>query len=713
MHLAIIISAGAAAAALGVCFHSLFRKTRTAAGLTVASAAFVTAIIFVLAGSHETAGGLINVVTARKAHLALLILLAAHYILFTLSYPFFTPTRAAIAAAFCLPGLSLCVVTLFTGLIVTTSEGVFREGAAYPLFTGVLTFYLAAAPATIAYKSLLHRYRALSIDLRHLSAVLFIFFSAFIVLALYLPLFFGIGDYVIPVTIATLLPPLLFIAYASGDAGRIDMKQFTMTSIYWLIIFTILIAPVALILTYNDTRYIKDPLPLPGVALIIFAYLFLVFKYLRPKIEYLFRREERSLVARVDSLFGRLFSTGTGGEEFSWEESRKMLVNGIAEQFTINGAHLYLYDGRTNRYFLAHETGEAPADTSLDIGTSLTRLVESRREIIYRYALAFMAGYTMPEEQRMDVDGFFERNRVEVILPFHDREGRAIGLLALGRLGRIGAYSKGVLSVLDLFRIQFQQHLANALVMEEARATQVLNHDRLVVSTVKNSIIPERLAHAAGYRISSLYLDNSPFGGDYFDSVTPGDKQMLLFMADASYHGVDSSLILLELYTILHTPGKRLNSPDALLNTMNWVISTSRFPVSQSPAFCASLLSSGEISCSSAGFHPMTIIDQISGDLTEIGAPGPPLGADRTAQYGLKTARLAPGSIGLLYSRGLSAAENHEGETFGVERIREIVKTGRRRSPADLTRLVYEDLDRFTKGKKQARDISVVIFKLQ
>lgn len=109
----------------------------------------------------------------------------------------------------------------------------------------------------------------------------------------------------------------------------------------------------------------------------------------------------------------------------------------------------------------------------------------------------------------------------------------------------------------------------------------------------------------------------------------------------------------------------------------------------------------------------MTVIDQTSGDLNEIGAPGPPLGADRSVKYGIKTSRLSPGSIGLLYSRGLPAAKNPDGEAYGVERIREMVRTGRRRSPADLTRMVYEDLDRFTKGKKQARDISVVIFKLQ
>ncbi len=713
MHPVIIISAGAAAAALGVCFNNIFRKTRTPAGLTVASAAFLTAIIFVLAGFQETGGGLIDVVTARKAQLVLLAILSAHYILFSLPYPVFTPLRAAVAGALCLPLLALGAVTLASGFIVSTHESVVRSGEAYPVYAAIISLYLAAAPATLAYKSLLNRYRALSVDLRYLSITLFIFFTGFILFALYLPLLFGIVDFAVPGTIAALLPPLFFLAYASGDAGRIDMKQFTGTSIYWLIIFTILIVPVALVLTYNNTRYMKDPLPLPVVALFLFGYLFLVFKYLRPRIEALFQRKQRALIARVDSLFGRLFSTGPGGEEFSWEESRRILVNGIAEQFGISGAHLYLYDGRTSRFILSHETGEPSPDSSVDMDAPLARLMERQRGIMYRYALVFLEDHALSEEEKIDTEGFFERNRVELILPLYDREGRPIGLLSLGRIGRRGAYSKVHISVLELFRIQFQQHLANALVMETARATQVLDHDRLVVSTIKKNIIPERLAHAAGYRISSLYLDNSHSGGDYFDSVAPEEKRMLLFMADASYRGVDSSLVLLELYTILHTPGRRLNSPDVLLDTMNWVISTSRLPISQTPAYCASLLSSGEISCASAGFHPMTVIDQTSGDLNEIGAPGPPLGADRSVKYGIKTSRLSPGSIGLLYSRGLPAAKNPDGEAYGVERIREMVRTGRRRSPADLTRMVYEDLDRFTKGKKQARDISVVIFKLQ
>ncbi len=709
IYLEIIISVLAAVACLAVCIYALFSKTRSAAGLIVSAAAFVSALIFILMGIHLADGSLIEQIAEKKAHLSLLIIVSVLFMVFAVSYPYLKPWRSAMAAVLSLPGCALAIITLTTDLTVSTAAG---AGEAYTPYLAILSFYLISAPVLTVYKSLLNENRAIKIDLRYISAGMILSFSSLMALTVLLPGFFGIDRFIITGTALSLLPALVMLAYGASDVNNADMRRLFRTALYWLIVSAILILPVSLLLKYNTVHYIDEPLPLPGVALFIFAYLFLIFKYLRPRIENVFQKGYRDLVARVDQLFERQFMAGPG-EKQSWEEFQKTLVDGIVDQFGISGAYLFLYRPGENRFMRAHGSDDKITDRELSSADPLSMMLDREHRIIYCHALAFTNRKLEGLEQLEPILEFFIRNGIDLVLPFYNHDGRIIGLLALGRLWRNVVYSRELISVLELYRIRFQQHLANALVMEDARATQVLDHDRLVVSTVKNKIIPKKLAHAAGYRISSLYLDNSPFGGDYFDSIPDSDTEMLLFMADSSYYGVDSALLLLELYTVLHMPGKKTHTPDTLLETMNWIIATSRFANTFAPAFCAALASSGEMTYSSAGFNPMLVYDQTSGQFTPLDTPGVPLGSERTSNYELRTARLTPGAIGLLYSKGLPSAVNPAGTTYNIDRLTEIVRTGRSRSPADLTRLVFEDLNRFTEGKRQTADISVVIYKLQ
>lgn len=91
--------------------------------------------------------------------------------------------------------------------------------------------------------------------------------------------------------------------------------------------------------------------------------------------------------------------------------------------------------------------------------------------------------------------------------------------------------------------------------------TGVAEHDKIVVSTVKKRIIPTELASIQGLRISSLNIDNSSYGGDYFDSVKISHDKASIFIADTSYSGIDSALIGMELFSILHSRTLIFNSP--------------------------------------------------------------------------------------------------------------------------------------------------------
>ena len=662
----------------------------------------------ILLAIHFLEPSFIPAVMFLKIKLSLLLCVSILFFGFIVLYPYSKPRLPALAAASGLPGYALCILTIATDFVLSESgsppAATFNE-TGYPAYLAVISLYLIASLFVIGYKAFRRENRALRNDMVYLFIGLCGLFILFLTLSFYPHRYGGRlsnQGILIPIPLV-----LIILNYAGINIRTTDLKKFYTTALYWIIILALLGAPVMLVLKFNSIEYLKEPIPPLWISLLLFIYLFLVFKYLRPRIENLSRREQRNLVARVDELFTQQFSTAVAGTKM-WDDYLRSLVNGIARKFDIAGAYFYLYNEPAKMFTLTHEEGKKITDVEIKMNSPLAELIGRNPGILYKPSVSSEEKFSTYRDAVME---YFERNRVEVILSFLNPENQSIGFLALGALKNNAIFSKSLLAALELFRIQFQHQLANALMLEQVRMTQVLDHDRMVVSNVKKRIIPQNLSQVKGYRLSSLYINNSPYGGDYFDSVALSADSAAIFMADSSYSGIDSSIVSLELYTVLHTPTKLYNAPDKILGTMNWILSTSRFSKKYAPAYCTILSSSGDLIYSNAAFKPLVIYNPRGDTFTTCDTRGVPVGVDRTSKYETRSFQMTPGSAGILCSDGLLSAINPEGETYGFDRVKGIVRGGRDKMPADLMRKIYDDFNRFIKNKKQINDVSVIIFK--
>ncbi|MBN2159503.1 MAG: serine/threonine-protein phosphatase [Spirochaetes bacterium] len=705
-YLDIILAGIGTLLALVICVYNIIRKHRTPLNLVVSATALAFAGLCLFIVMRLVNGSVIPEGITGKAIIALQLLVATMIAFFAIIYPNLRVRQLAVAAAAGLAGFALAAVVMVADF---ASRGAANIAAAHPAVITVISLYLLAAAVIISARALMIENRAIRDDLVYLCTSMAFLFSLYLALSIYLPAVSGESRFA---TIGLIVPfssMLVIISNAAVSIRDVDMKKFFSTAAYWIILSTILIAPSIAVVKYNTPAYFAEPVPSLGIALFLFAYLFLVFKYLSPRLENLFRREYRNLISLIDGLFSRQLSTAAK-EKNIWGDFFNSLSEGIAETFGITGSYFYLYNRREKKFRLTHSYGNAISDSDIDVSSPVAALVSSYPGVLYRPIV-----YTSSEfiENRDAARDYFERNRIEVILPFLSPEQQVIGILSLGPLMGNRSYSKSMLSALDIYRLQFQQQLANAIMLEQVRATQVLEHDQMVVNTVKKKIIPATMSEAPGYRISSFYINNSPYGGDYFDSLRASDKSVLLFMSDSSYSGVESALLSLELYTVLHTPSKVMDAPDKILSTMNWVIATSRFTRKHASAYCALLASTGELTYSCASFNPMAIYNPRTDAFTVCETPGVPVGADKTSKYESKTTRLVPGSIGVIFSDGLVSAINQKGEAYSFDRAKEIIRAGRSKIPADIVRALYDDFKQFIQDKKQINDISLILFRYQ
>ena len=80
--------------------------------------------------------------------------------------------------------------------------------------------------------------------------------------------------------------------------------------------------------------------------------------------------------------------------------------------------------------------------------------------------------------------------------------------------------------------------------------------------------------------------------------------------------------------------------------------------------------------------------------------------------FSQKTLKIAPGSVLVAYSDGLTEAENVYGEEFGMQRLKEVILPQRKLAPQILLDNLLTAADQWTGTPDQADDITIVVARM-
>jgi sigma-B regulation protein RsbU (phosphoserine phosphatase) len=96
------------------------------------------------------------------------------------------------------------------------------------------------------------------------------------------------------------------------------------------------------------------------------------------------------------------------------------------------------------------------------------------------------------------------------------------------------------------------------------------------------------------------------------------------------------------------------------------------------------------------------------GRVEHIESSGLPLGILESASYREESGRLEPGDLVVLYTDGVTEAEDPGGEEFGVERVAEVVAAADDHADAVCDRLLAS-VDTFTRGEPLQDDATLLV----
>ena len=250
--------------------------------------------------------------------------------------------------------------------------------------------------------------------------------------------------------------------------------------------------------------------------------------------------------------------------------------------------------------------------------------------------------------------------------------------------------------------------------------TDMSQHKKALIlaGEVQKSLLPQEKPHVQGLDIAGRNVSCDEIGGDYFDYFWRSEAQRGTFsvvVGDISGHGVDSALLMTTARAFLRMRASQPGTLSEVISAMNHhlaqdVLETGRFMT----LFYLTLdLEQKTLGWVRAGHDPALLYDPALDRFEELKGKGIALGVQDDFFYmENKKSGLAPGQIIAIGTDGIWEALNGQGEMFGKDRFREIIRRTAGEPAANILSAVYDDLNQFTLGQKSKDDITLVIIKV-
>ena len=261
--------------------------------------------------------------------------------------------------------------------------------------------------------------------------------------------------------------------------------------------------------------------------------------------------------------------------------------------------------------------------------------------------------------------------------------------------------------LLQTLAIEASTVLENARLLEEQRQMQRIEEELDVARRIQRSLLPRRLPEEGWFVVCGSSQSSHQVGGDYFDVVSIGHDTWSLVVADVSGKGVSSALLASFLQGAFLSASSTTDIPEVLAR-INVFLSDRAEQGKYATMFFSKLDATGRLTYSNAGHCPGLLVRR-SGDIERLEATSMPVGLVAGTSFSLDHRRLDPGDRIVLYTDGVTEAQNEAGDFFGRKRLREAVKHAAGADYKAMHAGIQAAITAFTQGAEQADDLTLVV----
>lgn len=283
-----------------------------------------------------------------------------------------------------------------------------------------------------------------------------------------------------------------------------------------------------------------------------------------------------------------------------------------------------------------------------------------------------------------------------------------LGVLYMdSRLGNADL-SAGNRELLQSLAIETSTVLENARLMSHEREKRRMEQELSIAREIQRSLLPAKLPEQGWFRAAGSSQACFQVGGDYFDVMELSDSMWGFVLADVSGKGVSAALLTSLLQGAFFATAGHASQLVEIMARVNRYVCERSQTRNYATVFYCTVDRDGLTRWINAGHCPPLLI-RAKGGVETLPASACPVGLFPSAPFSQQETVLNAGDKLVVYSDGVTEAENAVGAQFGEETLEELVKQHASSSAPQLHQAIIEAVSNFTAGAPQNDDVTLVV----
>ena len=230
---------------------------------------------------------------------------------------------------------------------------------------------------------------------------------------------------------------------------------------------------------------------------------------------------------------------------------------------------------------------------------------------------------------------------------------------------------------------------------------RALEYDLELAAQIQKGLLPPSDLTFAGWDIAYHYQPAGMVSGDYCDLIRE-NGHLYFIMADVSGKGVAAAMLASNLRAVFHSLVPLGLPVEELMVRANRLFRESALPNQYATLVLGKASSTGELELANAGHLPALLAGELGVRTFE--SMCKPLGFFSDDTVSVTCTHMSPRDTLVLYTDGVSEAENDAGDEFGVERLGRFLAEQRLCCTTDLVEACKQQVAAFRGTRERGDD---------
>lgn len=284
-------------------------------------------------------------------------------------------------------------------------------------------------------------------------------------------------------------------------------------------------------------------------------------------------------------------------------------------------------------------------------------------------------------------------------------------LMAFNKKGEDG-FSEDDQRLLGIMASQSAQLIETARLVEQERQFTAVREQLRLAREIQLGLLPRGAPTIPGYDVAGVSIPAQEVGGDYFDFIPTPDGCWAFCLGDVSGKGLPASLLMANLQATLRGQVRFNPGAEECVVWSNRLLYQCTDPEKFATLFYGVLdPARHELHYCNAGHERPLLLRAADGPPEELAAGGIVLGVLDDFPYQASTVRLEPGDLLVVYSDGVTDADDERERPFGRDRLLATIAAGQGRPAAELVAAIVEAVRAHARSAPQTDDVTLVVLR--